>query len=624
MSQCKRIVLVISASNFEKQKNIIHNLHEKLKQMGGYVLYVVTNYGLADMSNPYDKGAVSIYNILEKMEFDACLLEGNIGNSTLLQGIIEMLKRRSIPFLTLAMGLKGMPYLLVDSYDACRKVMVHLIEEHQCKKINLICSDDGDMFTQHACRAFEDIVKEYGIGEGKDRIVKTPLSLTNAGKALEIFREREIEDTDAILCVHDVYAIGLCLLQKVGINVPEDVLICSLNRSTNSLVFRPDIAGVDRMDVAIAAKACELLQDMLEGRPVPLENFIQGKLCVGQSCGCALHQDRSSYEQNCGMVVSKIEAAKQISGMMEFNASLDQINSLEELGSSLRNMMERIDCKEFICNLNQFAIDYVNLRLDEAYEQTDYFGTTMTAIIGVTERSGELQNVLFSTDKLLPIEEQEGDMLLFYPIHYREKVFGYLTFVNEYLPVDMYNYRICHESIGSSIENLYRQMILRKKIEELDLLHMKDALTGLYNRFGLERFTRDYIKSGEYCIVSMDMDGLKIINDTVGHLAGNHAICIVANAIKETLQEGDLITRCGGDEFQALSHNVEEVYWRDLSGVLNQKIEAQLVQQKLPYQTGVSVGYCISTREKPLEFEDCYAIADQRMYENKKVRKKGK
>jgi len=622
MAKFKRIVLVTSASNFEKQKSMIHSLHARLKEVGGYVLYVVSSYGLLNENNPYDKGAASIYGILERIEFDACLMEGNIGNSKLLYELAEMLKRRNIPFLTVAIGLEGIPFVLLESYDACRKIMVHLIEEHHCKRINLISRGDGDMFSYHAGKAFRDVVEEYGINEGKDCVIEMPVSLKDMGQALELFREKGIENPDAILCVHEVFAIGLCeVFKEKGINVPEDVLLCTLNRSANSVVYRPDIAGVTRMDRTIIRRACELIQNSFNGKEIPFENYIEGELCVGESCGCIVRQNKNTYEQNCDIIISKIEAAKQIGSMMDFNASLDETDSLEELGDSLKNMMERIGIKEFICNLNQYAIDFVNMRVDESCEQAEYFDEEMTVLIGNTERSGLIRNVKFPTTQVLPVEEREGDLYLLFPIHYREKVFGYLTFINEYMPIDMYNYRICHESIGSSMENLYRQMVLRKKIEELDQLHMKDALTGLYNRFALERFKEDYIQAQEFCIVSMDMDGLKKINDTVGHLAGNHAICIVANAIKESALQTDLVTRCGGDEFQIVSHNVDATYWENVKITINERIAEQLVQQHLPYETSVSMGYCICTKDNPIEFMECYALADQRMYEDKKERK---
>ena len=119
----------------------------------------------------------------------------------------------------------------------------------------------------------------------------------------------------------------------------------------------------------------------------------------------------------------------------------------------------------------------------------------------------------------------------------------------------------------------------------------------------------------------IDMDGLKQINDGFGHLAGNNAICITATAIKTSVDTNDLVTRFGGDEFQILSLHTDTEYWENMKSILNEKIKAHAVQQKLPYELGVSLGYCICRKEHPISFEECCETADRQMYENKKARK---
>jgi len=196
-------------------------------------------------------------------------------------------------------------------------------------------------------------------------------------------------------------------------------------------------------------------------------------------------------------------------------------------------------------------------------------------------------------------------MLLFYPVHHIESIYGYIAFVNEYLPIDIYNYRICHESIASSMDNLHRQMILRKSISLLDELHMHDALTGLHNRFAWVRFCSDYTSKNAYCVAYMDMDDLKKINDGFGHSAGNIAIKITANAIKNAAHDNDLVTRCGGDEFQVLSSHVDNDFWKNLQVKINEEIEHEISVQGLPYTFGVSYGYCICGEGQDLTFDEC-------------------
>ena len=269
-------------------------------------------------------------------------------------------------------------------------------------------------------------------------------------------------------------------------------------------------------------------------------------------------------------------------------------------------MFNGINCPQFILCLNQNALEFISSNKDfNAREDGRYFDFMMQAFVGETERTGVLENVRFPVSHLIPFKPEAGDLFLFYPIHYNEQVYGYLTFVNEYLPVQLYNYRICHESIGNSMENLHRKMILSKMINKLDELYMKDAMTGLYNRFAWDRFKHDYIEKGKYCIIMVDMDDLKKVNDGYGHSAGDNAISIIAKVIQKCVETGDLVTRFGGDEFRILSSNVDNEYWLNVRQMLNEEIMACIREQKLPYTFGVSMGYSIVNEEFPLSFEEC-------------------
>ena len=623
MDSVKRILLLTSASNFECHKNVIRSIDKKLKKAGSYALFVLTSYGLYREENAYDEGESAVYSLLEETSFDGCIIDGNIANRDMYRDFIQLLRKKGIPFLTLNCGLPGVPFVSLDSYDAGCQLMEHLIQEHHCTKINMVALDGNDVIANQLMRAYRDTLQKYSIPENAERIVEMTVSVQHGRDLFHIFRERGIDDAEAVICNHDVYCIGLCLeMEEQGYHVPEDLILCSLNRSANSVVFRPDISGADRMDSELAEKACELLIQMMEGKEVPQENCCKGKIYYGQSCGCKNTQEEQFSRRYQEIILAKIEAGNQISRMMQYNDSLEGVISLDELGENIRNMLQGISCKEFIFCLNQRTVKYITSEMEYTdSEDGKPFDRTMTAVTGITERTGELKDFSFAIEKLLPLEVRAGDLILFLPIHHNERVFGYMAFVNEYLPIDIYNYRICHESIGISMENLHRQMLLRKSIEELDKLHMQDALTGLQNRFAWNRYQKEYIDKDEYCVVMMDMDGLKTINDGFGHLAGNNALCITANAIKTLISERDLIIRCGGDEFQILSYETDAGYWENMKTALNDKIREHVAQQKLPYELGVSVGYCICSRENPVSFEECCETADQRMYENKRARK---
>ena len=87
--------------------------------------------------------------------------------------------------------------------------------------------------------------------------------------------------------------------------------------------------------------------------------------------------------------------------------------------------------------------------------------------------------------------------------------------------------------------------------EKLKYLSLHDPLTGLYNRIYFEE-EMSRIEKGRYDtvgIVSCDVDGLKLVNDTLGHDQGDNLLVTAARVIRECFREGDLVARMGGDEF---------------------------------------------------------------------------
>ncbi|MBQ9765613.1 MAG: GGDEF domain-containing protein [Lachnospiraceae bacterium] len=619
----KKIGLIISASNFEHQKDTIRAIHAKIKEVGGCALYVLTSYGLYLDETLYDKGEATIYELLDKIDFDGCILDGNLGTDKMFRPIISKLREKKIPFIANNFGEQDTNFVIMDGYKAICQLMTHLVEKHNCTKINLVCTGDSDCINVDTIRGYREILEKNNIEVDERRISMRAVSLTDGRELLRMFEEAGTRDAEAVVCVHDVHSIGLCLeLEDQGIKVPEDMIVCCLIRSTNSMAFRPDISGADRVDSRIAEISFELLLDLIDGKDVPLVNYYDGEVYFGRSCGCSDVQDDNVDKKYQQLVLSKIEAGNQIRQMMQYNDRLDEVSSLDELMAKLQDMFIGIKCPQYVLCMNQGAMEFVSSDCEFKYpDNGKYYDDMMNAVAGYTERTGEISNITFPIEQLIPMEIEEGDLVLIYPIHHLEEIYGYLVFVNEYLPIDIYNYRICHESIASSMDNLHRQMVLRKSVDMLEQLHMQDALTGLYNRYAWERFSSDYTGKDAYCVAFMDMDGLKNINDNYGHHAGSNAIHTSANAIKKVMRENDLVTRYGGDEFQVLSTNVDENFWNNLQKVINDEIDRQIEAQNLPYTFGVSYGYCICDKKNSLTFEECCDKADYLMYENKKMRK---
>lgn len=168
----------------------------------------------------------------------------------------------------------------------------------------------------------------------------------------------------------------------------------------------------------------------------------------------------------------------------------------------------------------------------------------------------------------------------------------------------------------------YSDITSRKKVEEqLLMMGMYDSLTGLYNRNYFEQEMRR-LKDGRSLplgIIICDLNGLKLINDTFGHVAGDELIKRAATLLKSVFRDGDVVARIGGDEFVVLLPFSDEQAVRQGVGRIRQEIEqSNYTNTLLP--VSISIGYSVCT-EKPFQIESLFKIADNNMYNDKRIQK---
>lgn len=113
----------------------------------------------------------------------------------------------------------------------------------------------------------------------------------------------------------------------------------------------------------------------------------------------------------------------------------------------------------------------------------------------------------------------------------------------------------------SALERENKQ--LKARLAELERLVVCDTLTPLFNRRHfmeeLDRWCwRAHRYGGEYGLLFIDVDNLKAVNDTSGHLAGDVLLTTIAKALLAQVRRSDLVARVGGDEFAILLDNIPE------------------------------------------------------------------
>jgi diguanylate cyclase (GGDEF)-like protein len=164
-------------------------------------------------------------------------------------------------------------------------------------------------------------------------------------------------------------------------------------------------------------------------------------------------------------------------------------------------------------------------------------------------------------------------------------------------------------------------IILGRRADALAELSETDELTGLHNARGFSRrLNEEVARFARYrepiALLLLDVDGLKRINDTLGHAAGNLALRHVATAIRAELRASDVGARWGGDEFAILAPNTSN----RAALALAERVGCQIASPQVPWRSTVSIGVATTETaqvQQRLTAASMMHTADVALYEAK-------
>lgn len=164
--------------------------------------------------------------------------------------------------------------------------------------------------------------------------------------------------------------------------------------------------------------------------------------------------------------------------------------------------------------------------------------------------------------------------------------------------------------------------LIEKRLAELEKTSSTEAMTGMLNkRAGMLSMEKRLLESEaeeEHCLAFIDLDGLKQINDSFGHQAGDLFIISMAGIISSSIRRTDIAARYGGDEFLVFfvrcNKNAAEEKMLEMQGALHRLN----ISVAYPYNMSFSWGIASSKLDHPLDIWEMVYLADRRMYANKR------
>lgn len=177
-------------------------------------------------------------------------------------------------------------------------------------------------------------------------------------------------------------------------------------------------------------------------------------------------------------------------------------------------------------------------------------------------------------------------------------------------------------ALGLILMMTRRIQSLEREIQDLSL---RDELTGIYNRRGFnvlasQAFLLAERSGSPFSVLFMDMDGLKVVNDTQGHEVGSELLREMAATLATHFRETDVVGRLGGDEFVVACNAGRNEMILTIDR-LNGAIESWNAMTERPFKLRYSSGLVSTDHADRRTLEDLLAEADSMMYANKKARK---
>jgi len=321
------------------------------------------------------------------------------------------------------------------------------------------------------------------------------------------------------------------------------------------------------------------------------------------------------------MVASLAEARAEMECM---NLRLqDELVRQKEMAEILRNNEERF-------RLITEKVNAVIWTMDAATFRFTYVGPYITKLRGLT-----VEEALAETfeDSLAPASREHviekitqknarfletGDVSVFFDSIEVEQICKN----GQIIPVEMVVSAIT-DNVGNLKEYLgiSRDISARKAMEkELTYLSNHDSLTGLYNRAFLDIALAKAVEGGMFPLSTIvaDLDGLKLVNDTLGHAAGDRLIKGAATVLRMAFRTDDVIARAGGDEFVVLLHcTPEDEAVKMLARVRMCEENFNRAQADTPLRISLGVATALKGEDVAHMLEE----ADTRMYAEKALRK---
>ena len=627
----RRTIAVIAADVFNDYMNrILVGISEQCKALGYDALSFLMAFNL-DSGNLIQQGEENIFTLIRKDVIDGVILmAGNISSQNLVDKYVKVFSHWGIPVLAIDYDVDFCESVYAEDTDLFEQMTDHFIEKHGCKKITCLTGPEGNTPALSRLEGYRRSMEKHGLEIGEHDVVYGDFWTIVSRRIAKYYVDGEWDVPDAVVCANDVMARSLCnALVKGGFRIPDDIRVSGYDGSNTAILNIPSITTIDPENERLGAKAVCRLHKLITGEDAqPLASLHKGELLFARSCGCGtatLYSIEKNEEYH--NMIERYEGYYSKSGMLE--------SLMEE--ENLDGLLHKLNGFAYVAN----GIDTYMLCLCKGWDnveegEEDYvregYAPVMETRIVYTRKETDFVSREFASADILPdfISDYcpEPSMYFLLPVHFMDRCFGYSIFrFTNVKCAESSVFAEWNKNISTALEFLRVRTKLISINKRIFMNSIRDTLTGIYNRKGFNRLAEGIFKKAKeerkkLFVLIADLDRLKMINDNFGHIEGDNAITIAANALNSCCDMNEVCARIGGDEYAIVGYGdytyaKAKIYVDYIHGYFDR----YNASSNKDYVVGLSLGYYCGVPGDGSTLEEYIELADEQMYADKVKRK---
>lgn len=638
-----RVGVLINAIYSDYSSSFISGL-EKYCSKNGYILTVFP-ISIADIAGRYDYQYECVYDFINTSNIDVLVLATATfyGYKTAPFVFEQISKFPKMPIVSVAIPVQNLSDVVCKFEGAFSQLIEHLIDDHHCKNFLLMKANDVNAESIEREKVFRKTLAERKIKFDEKKCLKANFVYNSAVQKISEYLKDRKPDFDAIVCLNDNMAAG-CMkyFSEHNIRVPEDVAVVGFDNVYESGIHRLNLTTVDQNIEEQACAAAEKAIAILKKKKYEMHTVLEASTIIRRTCGCNKVDELASksnedFSEETAYLNMYRQNWNQLYLLHYFLVESQTPVSLEKLYARLQYSFVLFDIPFAMMILYD---DPVFNGEQKEFARPD---TATLSMIYDHKQGVTLPNYRFNpNDGMIPeaYEKCSSTSRIVLELFAEEYQYGYLIIT--FGRFEKIFYQTVYELLAKEIVNamnishredekrrlMNQNLSLEEYSEKLHMLSYTDELTQKLNRRGFYELAQQAIKiqldkKGSGLVIYCDMDGLKAINDTYGHDAGDRAIIYEGQVLSKIFRSSDIVGRLGGDEFVVVAPNMEKREFARIKKNITLECAKINKENKEAFELSLSVG-CVEFNSENDVLENLIILADKAQYKEKRKKKKAR